>query len=383
MRSHEKRFEARIKNIRRASDELSTVASRLEVSIRNAWGSLDKTTSEQGLRLVQTIKEAANQISNQSIPSDFNGLESLHKTSVGASDKIILTIRKYVPKLYKAMKTDIASLNSSLTKLETTINEFGTSLDDSPGSAIESLKVDIRDILEKEHTLNELLEDNRQIRKTLASSVDGERTLLREQETLLTNEEFRQLFQLEDAARSKAETIEQFLQPLVKPLKKYGRIMSDDKSLDRRILTQLVEKPQATVSETDPRALLRLFNSLNGALNRGELGIEERKRKRAEEVILSISRGDLEQLRSEFASIQERIKKTEDQLQITGLFHKKEQLAEALTQTQSKTAQLNAQLAENERRLEIVTAMISKEKSLIEKEVAQLCGKHITIRTIN
>lgn len=379
MRSHEKRFEARIKNIRRASDELSTVAARLEVSIRNAWGTLDKTTSEQGLRLVQTIKETTNQISNQDIASDYNGLESFHKTSVVASDKIILTIRKYVPKLYKAMKTEIASLNSSLTKLETAINEFGNSLDNSPGSAIESLKTDIRTLLEKEHTLNELRSDNREIRKKLDSSLDGERALLEEQQSLLSQDTFRQLLQLEDALRSKAEAIEQFLQPLGKALKKYERI-SDDKSLDHQVLTRLVENPLTAVSEIDPPTLLRVFNAVNGALIRGGLGIEERKRKRAEEIILSIAQGNLEQLRTEYVSIQERIKNTNVQLEATGLLHKKRQLTESLTRTRTKTAQLNTQLAENEKRIDDVTRMLSKEKSIIEDEIARLSQKTITIK---
>ena len=379
MRGHEKRFEARIKNIRRAADELSTVASRLEVSIRNAWGTLDKTTSEQGLRLVQTIKETTNQISNQDIASDYNGLESFHKTSVVASDKIILTIRKYVPKLYKAMKTEIASLNSSLTRFETAINEFGSSLDSSPGSAIESLKADIRTLLEKEHTLNELRADNKEIRKTLDSSVDRERALLGEQQSLLSHETYRQLLQLEDMLRSKAEGIEQFLQPLGKAIKKFERV-SDDKSLNYQVLTRLIENPRTAVSETDPQTLLRVFNAVDGALIRGELGIEERKRKRAEEVILSITRGDLEHFRTEYVSIQDRIKNTYDQLQATGLLHKKEELTESLSRTQSNTAQLNNRLAENEKRIEDVTRMLLKEKSMIEDEIARLSRKTITIR---
>jgi len=380
MRSHEKRFEARIKNVRRASDELSTVASKLEVSIRNAWGSLDKTTSEQGIRLVQTIKETTNQISNLSIPSDYNGMESLHKTMVEASDKIIMTVRKYVPKLYKAMKTEIASLNSSLTKLETTIKEFGTSLDDSPGGEIESLKVDIRMLLQKDHTLKERIADNGQIRKALASSADEEKTLLHEQEILLSHDGFRELLQSEDASRSNAEAIELFLQPLVKALKKYER-MSDEKSIDHQVLTRLVENPRAAVSESDFQTLLRIFNALNGALSRGELGIEERKRKRAEGVILSITQGDLEQLRTEQVTIQNRIKKTKDQLQATGLLHKNEELAETIKRTQFKTVQLNTQLAENEKRIEALAGMISKEKSLIENEITRLSSRSITIRT--
>ena len=298
MRNHEKRFAERIKNIKRTSDDLAALASRLEVSIRNAWGSLDKTTSEQGVRLAQTIRETAQQISKQDIPSDYNGLEILHKTAVEASDKIILSIRKYVPKLHKAMKTDIASLNSSLTKFEASINAFGIALDESPGSAIESLKVEIRTLMEKDHALKELRVDTGEIRELIIASLDGEKALLREQEALLSREEFRQLLQLEHALRFKGEAIEQFLQPLAKALKKYERRLSDeDESLDHRVLTLLIENPRTTVSETDSHRLLQVFNALNGALTRGELGIEERKRKRAEEVVAAITRGELDQLR--------------------------------------------------------------------------------------
>ena len=380
MRGHEKRFEARIKNIKRTSDELASVASRLEVSIRNAWGTLDKTASEQGLRLVQTIKETTNQISNQTIKSDYHDLEDFHKSAVDASDKIILTIRKYVPKLYKAMKTEIASLNSSLTKFEAAINEFGTSLDNSPGSALESLRSDIHTLTEKERVLNEFRAENREIRKTLTASLEGEQALLREQETLLSHETFRQLFQLDDELRSKAEAIEQFLQPLNKALKKHERT-ADDKSADHQVLTRLLENPRAAVLETDSQTLLRVLNALNGALSRGELGIEERKRKRAEEVITLVSRGDLEQLRTEYFSILDSINRINDQLQASGLLQKKQELSESLTRIQYKNSQVNIQQADNEKRIQEMTREMQKEKSLIEAEIERLSKKTIVIRT--
>jgi len=381
MRSHEKRFAERIKNIKRTSDDLAALANRLEVSIRNAWGSLDKTTSEQGVRLAQTIRETAQQISKQDIPSDYNGSEIFHKIAVEASDKIILSIRKYVPKLHRTMKTDIASLNSSLTKFEASINAFGIALDESPGIAIESLKTEIHTLVEKAHTLEELRAKNGEIHELITTSLDGEKAVLKEQEALLSREEFRQLLQLEDTLESRSEAIEQFLQPLTKALKKYERTLSDDdKSLDHRVLTRLLENPRATVSETDSQTLLQVFNALNGALIRGELGIEERKRKKAEEVVVAITRGELDRLRAENVSVQDKITNTTDKLRAAGLLRKKEELFEALTGTQSKTTQLNAQLTENEKRIEDVTRMISKEKSLIEKEITKLSGKPLAVK---
>jgi len=380
MRSHEKRFAERIKNIKRTSDDLVTLANRLEVSIRNAWGSLDKTTSEQGVRLTQTIRETAQQISKQDIPSDYNDSEIFHKIAVEASDKIILSIRKYVPKLHRTMKTDIASLNSSLTKFETSINAFGIALDESPGIAIESLKTKIHTLVEKAHTLEELRAKNAEIQELINISLDRENAVLKEQEALLSRDEFRQLLQLEDALESRSGAIEQFLQPLAKALKKYERTLSDgNKSLDHQVLTRLLEKPRATVSETDPQTLLQVFNALNGALTRGELGIEERKRKKAEEVVVAITRGELDRLRAEYVSVQDKITNMTDKLRIVGLIRKREELFEALAGAQFKTTQLNAELTENEKRIEDVTRMISREKSLIEKEITKLSGKPLAV----
>lgn len=382
MRSHEKRFVEREKNIKRASDDLAVVANKLEVSIRNAWGSLDKTTSEQGVRLTQTIREAAQLISKQDIQSDYSGSEIFHTTAVEASEKVILAIRKYVPKLHKALKTDIASLNSSITKLEGAINAFGITLDESPGSAIESLKVDIHTLLEKEHTLNELRREMQKIHGFVTISLDAEKALLKDQEALLSHEEFRQLLQLQDALQSKNEAIEQFIQPLLKALKKYERTLSDDnKSVDRRVLARLIDHPRATVAETDSHSLLQVFIPLNGALTRGELGIEERRRKRAEEVIAAITQGELDHLRGEYITIQDNIRNTTERLKTTGLLPKKEDLLRSLEGTRSKTAQLNTQLTENEKRIEDVIKIISRDKSLIEKELTKLSGKPFAIKT--
>jgi hypothetical protein len=384
MRGYEKRFVEREKNIKRASDDLAVVSNRLEISIRNAWGSLDKTTSEQGVRLAQTIREAAQRISKQDIQSDYSSSEIFHTTAVEVSDTIILAIRKHVPKLHKALKTDIALLNSSITKLEAAINTFGIALDESPGGAVESLKADIRTLLEKQDTLNELRRERQKIHELTIMSLDAEKSLLKEEEVLLSHEEFRCLLQLQDALQSKNEAIEQLIQPLFKALKKYERMLSDDdKSFGRQVLTRLINNPQITVAETDSHSLLHVFTALEGALTQGELGIEERKRKRAEEVITAITQGELDRLRGEYIAIQENVRNTTEKLNTTGLLRKKEDLLKSLEGTRFRTAQLNAQLAENEKRIEDVIKIISKEKLLIEKESTRLSGKPFAIRTEN
>ena len=381
MRNHEKRFADRIKSIKRNSDDLAAVADRLEVSVRNAWGSLDKATSEQGVRLTQTIRDRAQQLSSQDVQYTYKDSDSYHETAVEASNKIILAIRRYVPKLHKTLKTDIASLNSSLAKFEASINLLGTALDESPGSRLELLEADVRILLEKDHALKHLQSQNTEIEESISKEADNERGLIAERDSLLSNEEFRQLEHYEEALKTKEGEIDQFLQPLVKPLKKFERTQSTDdlSQPEQQALAKLIEDPKNSVFEIDPRTLLQVLKALGASLMQGDLQIEDRKRKRAEEVIVFVDNGELEKLHKSYITLKENVHNMTDRLTANGLIHKRSELSRHLTEIQSRKSQLNVQLADNKKRVDEMTKAISKQKTLIESKIAELSGKQVDV----
>ena len=382
MRNHEKRFADKIKSIKRTSGDLAAVTDKLDVSVRNAWGSLDKTTSEQGLRLTQTIRDTAQQLSSQEVQSTYRDSDSYHETAIEASNKVILAIRKYVPKLHKTLKTDIASLNSSLAKLEASINSLGTALDESPGSRIESLESDVRILLEKHRALKELRSKNMEIQESISKETNMGMALTVERESLLSNEEFRELEHYEEALKTKEGEIDQFLQPLIKPLRKFERTLSPDNlsQPERQALAKLIEDPKNSVSEIDPQRVLQILHALTVPLMQGDLQIEDRKRKRAEEVITAVNNGELGKLRQSYITLQNDIRSMVNKLTASGFIHKRNELTRRLIEIESRTSEFNMQLADNKKRIDEMTKAISKQKTMIESRIAELSGEQVDVK---
>jgi hypothetical protein len=381
MKNHEKRFAERIKGIRRTSTELVTIADKLELSIRNAWGSLDKTTSEQGIRLAQTIRDNAQQLSTQEEKQpNYKNSETFHDNAVEASNKIILAIRKYAPKLHKTLKADIASLNSSLMKFETSINALGISLDESPGRALETLDTEVKLLVEKTHALRQLKLQTQATQESITKESDNEQRTREEESALLSSEAFHQLKYYEETLTSNETEIDQLLQPLVKPLKKLERLLSKDELLppEHQALAKLIENPMNSI-EINTREIRKLLHVLNNYLASGQMEIEDRKRRRAQEVITAIEERELDKLSEAHNTIQHSIKETVDKLELNGLLQKRNDIMQRLLEIKSKTVQLNTLLNEYEKRVNETSKVLSKQKTLIESKINELTGKELTI----
>ena len=382
MRNHEKIFADKIRSIRRTSEDIATIAERLEVAIKNAWGSIDKTTSEQGIRLTQSIKETAGQLSTLNYNLDYASSEEFHKTAIDALNRIILVIKKYVPKLHRVLKADVASLNSTLNKLEATINSLGVSLDESPGITLEGLQSEIKNILEKNNTLRELKLQDQEMEESISDTIENEKILLKNQETLLSNEEFRRFQQYEDALKSAGEEIDQFLQPLIKPLRKLERTMSSKEStVDRNAIIRIIENPKEATSQFDAQTIRGVLTKLNDALNHGQIEIEERKRRRAQETILAISRGELDSVQTRYLTLQEESQTAKEKLASTGLLNMSEEMKRSLKEAYSKREQLETTRRDNNRKIEELIKAISKQKTLIESKIEKLSGHKVSITT--
>lgn len=379
MKPHERIFSEKIKNIRRSSEEVASVAVRLDLAIKNAWGSLEKTTSEQGLRLTQTIRETSGKLSGYELEPKYEATETFHKTAIEISNKIIISIRKYVPKLHKVLKTEIAALNSSLTRLEGSINSLGAALDNSPGRKLETLRTETEMLLEKDSAARELETRNTEIEQSILKSKKAEDTLLEETKLLLSRDEFRQLHASEDALKIKTDEINQYLQHLAKPLRKFERTLPHDSPIDRTLLEKLIEDPKEAVSKYEPPTIIQILNSLEESLTQGKLGIEERKRKKAHEVIESARNGELNQHRMAFQALQEKLQSTNTKLIASGLADKNEKLKQQLLQAHAECEQLKVTQDSNRKRTEELTKTIAKQKQLIESEISKLSGHKISI----
>jgi hypothetical protein len=382
MKDHEKRFAERMKAIRENSSTLSTTAGRFASSVKNAWGTMDKVASEYGMRLAHTIQETTEQLTRAEHTTKFSDAEKFHEESIHALNKIIVTTRKYLPKLHRGLKTEMAALNTALAKLENSVRSLGTALDQSPGAKIESVRKEADTLARRLEDFLTLRRDETDCVSTLQSISERENDLLQNRIKLTSQGEFLELRRYEELMHAKEDEIRQFFQPVLKPLIKLERIVSAKQSpaVDVQTLNGLVESPVETLATGQSFAILKILGQLDDSLSRNELDIEERKKRKAQETILSVKNGAIESMRQEYLTIQANIQETLRQLRGNGLLEKRDKVEESLAQVRNEKETVEARYREAQRRIDEVGGDILKQKTTLESQLSKLAHRKITIR---
>jgi hypothetical protein len=383
MKDHEKRFWERARSVKDAANGLGSAAGRLSVGVKNSWGTLDKQTSEYSMRLAQTLQDNSQTLAAKEPQRDFHATEAFHQEAVKVLNEIILTVRKYVPKIPKTLRLEMTILNSALTKLERAVKDLGDALDASPGLKLDSLHRDVEGILRKSAELIELRSEQQTVEKSLGEAEGLEKQLASERDSLISTSEFLELRDYEDSLKHKADEIRQFLQPLSKPLLKLERARATKKgeALDIKTLHDLVENPLETVVAGQLFATNELLTSLESALSSGELDLEERKRRKAEEVINSVQLKELEKMRSEYMALQANTQESLRQLKSKGLLDKKEAAEGQIAQTHSHIELIRGKQRELQRRNDEIARALSKLKGSIESNVMKAARQTIHLST--
>jgi len=382
MKDHEKRFQERIRSVRDACSALDNAASRFEGAVRNAWGTMDKSASEYGIRMSQTIEESTRRLSRQQTTSSYEDTERFHRDSVDALNTIIKTVRRYVPKLRRGLRVELAALNVALGKLEGAVRSLGIALDQSPGNKLDLVRKDITHLTQARHDLLKLKADEAESTRSLEANTAKERDALRVAEAFSSNEMFRELTRYEGSLAVKKEEIDQFLQPIIKPLTKLERSESSSRNqtVDLITLRGLVDRPVEAVVTGQSFALIQLLTQLDEALSQGRLEIEDRRRRKAEETIRQAKEGAIDKLREDYLTAQANVQETLRQLKTTGLLDKRNGIEQRRAVIRNEKEDLTSHALELRRRIESLTKTVVKQKESIEQLTKQVTGKDIEIR---
>ena len=383
MKEHEKRFGDKIRSVREASAGLNNAGGRLAAGVKNAWGTMEKQVVEYGIRLAQTIQEKAQNISRQEAASSYHEAGIFHQDAVRTLNEIILTVRRYVPKLQRMLKPEMAALNSSLVRLEKSITDLGTTLDASPGHKLESLNRDVQTIQEKQRELFRLRsEENAE--QTLIEATSARQTESESKEReLLSSPEFLELGKYEESLKHKEDEIKQLLQPLIKPFLKLERVAATKQGplVDVKALRDLVDTPIETVMAGQRFASMQLLGLLEENLTAGKLEIVDRKRRKAEEAIEAIKQGALDRARDDYLTLQANTQETLRQLKSKGLLDKRDELNQQLKETRSQIEVIETRQKELRRRSDELTIVVSRLKASIESQINKVAHESVTIIT--
>lgn len=381
MKEHEKRFSERTRAVKEACSALENAASRLEAAVRNAWGTMDKSASEYGTRMAGTIQETARNLPRQQTTSSYKDSEKFHEDSVEALNKIIKTVRKYLPKLRRGLRVEMATLNAALGRLESAVRSLATALDESPGNGFVLLQKDAELIPRMHSELLKLKAEANEQAKSLEALEEREKEILTAKGKVASEEAFLELEGYENSLRVKGDDIKQFFQPVVKPLTKLERATSANrnKTVDIGTLHSLMDNPIDTVAAGQTFALARLLDQLDNELATGDLDIEERRLRRAEETIQQFKAGVVDKMREEYLAIQANVQETRRQLKASGLMDRMEQLDETLASIRREKERLTAHNSELHRRIDTLTKNVLKHKTSIEQQIAEVSDKSVTI----
>ena len=205
MKDHEKRFADRVRGVRDAANGLGNASNRLAQGVKSAWGALDKQTSEYAMRLAQTIQDNAQKLATSPPSHDFHTTETFHQQAVDGLNDIILTVRKYVPKIPKTLRLEMTILNSSLMRLEKAVKDLGGDLDASPGAKLDSLHREVESILQKHTDLLELRSQHQEVEVSLSGALSQEKQLASDRDLVISTPEFAELQSYEDALKRKQD----------------------------------------------------------------------------------------------------------------------------------------------------------------------------------
>ena len=382
MKDHEKRFDERIKDVKQAAGNLSNAAVRFNSAVTNAWGTLDKTTQEYGARLAHIIQANALDISSKKTTSNYEDVERFYEQSIQTLNKTIVNVRKYIPKLHRALRPEMATLNSALAKLENSIKALGTALDKSPGTRLESLRRQAEQIIQKQAELMKLRSLEHDEAEVLQASSEQESKIARERESLLSTPEFLELKRFEDALKLKGDEIHQFFQPLTKPLLKLERMATfKQASVNIQTLRGLIDKPTETVVTSQSFTIIDLLNALEEKLSQHALEFEEKKRRKSLETISTFRAGSVDKMREEYLALQANLQETIRQLKSKGLLEKKEGLDRQLEEERIHIEKTSEKKKEINRRIDDLVRTIDRQKSVVESQISALTARGIVVLT--
>lgn len=381
MKGHEKLFSDRMRSVREASVGLSNAGARLGLSVKNAWGTMDKQACEYGMRLAQMLQEYAQTLSRNEATSSFHDAGTFHQDAVKALNEIIRTVRRYVPKLHRMLKPEMAALNSSLTKLEKSIMGLGAALDESPGLKLEALHRDSKTLQEKQVESLKLRSEQDAEQAFLEAASNREDELRSKEQELMSSPEFIELGSYEESLKRKEEEIRQLLHPLVKPLLKLERAVAAKQgpSIDVKALRGLVDSPIETVVTGQRFAIMQLLSVLEQTLASGKFEILERKRRKAEEAIQSVKEGALDRARDEYLTLQANTQETLRQLKSNGLLDNRDELEKQVTETRSQIEAIRTRQMELKRRIDEIRSGVSKLKISVESQIDRISRQSVTI----
>jgi hypothetical protein len=281
----------------------------------------------------------------------YDQLRRFQEDSVQVIRAIVKAYNKYIPSIMRAAKSDSSILENSITALSNSVTELGKILDSSNLKGLHSIAKDADRLVQAAHELSLKTDEIQQMKGVAKKLQDQEAKLQDDLSSLSRDETIKELNQIEQQARQKETEMLALLEPLLKPLRKIDR--ADSKVLEgpsRPTVNKVVENPLTAVLEIPVGEMRELLVSVYHLLERDELLLDQRRRRRAAEAIEVLQAGALDRFREEHDILEANRREVLRQLKGSGVYdqwlsvrRQIDDLRKEITECQDRIIQLESQ----------------------------------------
>jgi len=378
--SHRGRFSANEKRVSKSVGSVERAAINLDEAVRRAWGTLSKPAEQHGVRLSEQVLEACRSLAAHAPSASYAELRKFQEESVQIVRSIVKTYNKYVPSIIRVVKSESSSLEDSIATLSQNVTELGQVLDSSNLKELQLIANDADDLVQTAHELSLKIDEIHQAKEAEKKLHAQESRLQSDLSSLSLDGNLKELGHIEEQARQKEAEVLALLEALEKPLRKMDR--ADGRSLEapsRTLVGKMVEDPLRALLEIPAGDIRQLLDLCYRLLERDELLLDQRRKRRAIEALEMLQTGALDRFKEDHEILEANRREVLRQLKGSGLYDQwlsaRRQLDDiriGITQHQNRIVELESQEAR-------VRASVMAGKERIESALRKVTNEEVSI----
>jgi hypothetical protein len=271
-------------------------------------------------------------------------------------------------------------LQDSILSLNQSIHELSRLLDESRVKEIRAAVPDVDRIVQDINRLRLLLEELARQKDALQELQAREPKLQSELSVLSKDRGLAELEQIEARIKQKETEAVASVEPLLKPFRKIDRPdMKLPPELRRAAVDKLIEDPLVGLLELPLAELLGVLGSLHEMIGRGDLALDERRKRRAVRAIDELRTGGLERLREDYGVLQANHREALRQLRVSGVYDRWSRLRSQIHKAQTERASCLDRISDLESQETQQRSLVAAHKAATEKELASILEDEVSI----
>ena len=380
-RSYRGQFSSHEKRILRLVGSVERAARNLREAIGRAWGTLTKPAEQHGIRLTEQVLDACRSLAASKSHVSYDELRKFQESSVQTTRTIVKTYNKYVPSIIRAVKSESSALEDSITALSQGVTDLGEVLESSNLRELHFMVDDADRLVQNARELNLKTNEIQQMKETSMRLQVQEERLRNDLSSLSHDQAIKELNHIEEEARQREAEILALLEPLLEPLRKIDRANEKaQEGLSRAIVSKIVENPLGAVLETSAGEMRDLLISLHQLLERDELLLDQRRKRKAADAIQALQAGRLDRFKEDHGILEANKREVLRLLKGSGLYDQWLSVHSQSNDIRTEITQCKNHIAELESQEARLRASLLGDKERVESALRKILNRQVSIR---